>query len=255
LIWGLAVVVATARHVLVYDTGPRYNDTVDAGARILVPYLRAAGIGRIDMLVVSHADTDHAGGALSLVRAVAVRVLASSLPRDHPIVLAQAAASVRCAAGMAWTWDDVQFAFVHPAAAAYDEPRRKSNDQSCVLRVATHGGAALLTGDVEAVAEREMLGRAADVAADVLVVPHHGSRTSSTSAFVAAVAPRIAVIAAGYRNRFGHPRADVLERYAQIGAALPRTDRQGAITVSLLPEVPIGVVAERERAARYWYDR
>jgi competence protein ComEC len=250
---GLAVLVATSHHALVYDTGPRYNDVVDAGGRIIVPFLRAAGIDRLDTLVVSHADSDHAGGALALLRAMPVTSLVSSLPADHPIVAA-ARTATRCVAGMRWTWDGVAFEVLHPARAAYDDTTRKTNDRSCVVRVAGAGGSVLLTGDIEAVSEGEMLGRHEDLAADVLVVPHHGSRTSSTPSFIAAVTPDIAVVAAGYRNRFGHPRADVVARYVDAGTTVPRTDRQGAITLTLPPRHEVEIVAERERRRRYWFD-
>jgi competence protein ComEC len=144
---------------------------------------------------------------------------------------------------------------LHPAGAAYEEAARKSNDLSCVLRITSTAGTVLLTGDIEAGSESELLLRdAAGLRAEVLVVPHHGSRTSSTPPFIAAVSPRLAVIAAGYRNRFGHPRGEILARYARAGAARPRTDLEGAITVSLAPGRPIEAIGERERRRRYWYD-
>jgi competence protein ComEC len=253
---GLAVLVATAHHALVYDTGPRFNDSVDAGARIVVPFLRADGIVRLDALIVSHADADHSGGALTILRAVPVGTLVSSLPADHAIAAtARRKASVhRCVDGQRWEWDGVAFEFVHPAAAAYDDAARKSNDLSCVLHVASNGGSALLAGDVEAASESEMLARNARLAADVLVVPHHGSRTSSTPAFIAKVAPRFAAIAAGYRNRFGHPRAEILARYEAAGAIRARTDVEGAITLTLQRGESTTAIGERDRVRRYWYD-
>jgi competence protein ComEC len=253
---GLAVLVATAHHALVYDTGPRFNEMVDAGGRIVVPFLRAAGIAKLDALIVSHADSDHSGGALSILHAVPVGQLISSLAADHPIVTSAPSTNrpARCAAGDHWEWDGVRFEILHPAASAYGEAARKTNDLSCVLRVASDGGSVLLTGDIEAASEMEILARDATAAAEILVVPHHGSRTSSTLAFIRAVSPRFAVIAAGYRNRFGHPRAEILERYARAGAARPRTDLQGAITLTLAAGTPIEATAERARHQRYWYD-
>ncbi len=125
---------------------------------------------------------------------------------------------------------------------------------SCASR--PRAGTVLLTGDIEALSERELLARNPQaLRAEVIVVPHHGSRTSSTRAFISAVSPQIAVIAAGYRNRFGHPRAEILARYAEVGAALPRTDLQGAIMLTLEPRAPIGAVGERQRRPRYWYDQ
>jgi competence protein ComEC len=253
---GLAVVVATARHALVYDTGPRFNDSVDAGGRIVTPFLRAAGIARVDALVVSHADSDHSGGALAILRAVPVARLISSLPPDHPIIgSASAASHTRCEAGERWDWDGVAFELLHPPRTAYADDARKSNDFSCVLRILAGADALLLTGDIEALSEAELLAHdAASLRASVLLVPHHGSRTSSTPAFIDAVAARVAIVAAGYRNRFGHPRGDVLARYARTGAALPRTDLQGAISVTIDPGKPLAAIGERERRRRYWYD-
>jgi competence protein ComEC len=161
---------------------------------------------------------------------------------------------MRCVAGTRWRWDGVEFEFLHPTQAAYADAARKSNDLSCVLRITSNGGSALLTGDIEAASEAEILARQASLAAVVLVVPHHGSRTSSTPAFIAAVAPRFAIIAAGYRNRFGHPRGEILARYVHAGVARTRTDLQGAITVTLARDRPIEPSAERERSRRYWYD-
>jgi len=253
---GLAVVVATARHALVYDTGPRFNDSVDAGGRIVTPFLRAAGIARVDALVVSHADSDHSGGALAILRAVPVARLISSLPPDHPIIgSASAASHTRCEAGERWDWDGVAFEFLHPPRTAYANDARKSNDFSCVLRIRAGADALLLTGDIEALSEAELLAHeAASLRASVLLVPHHGSRTSSTPAFIDAVSARVAIVAAGYRNRFGHPRGDVLARYARTGAALPRTDLEGAISVTIDPGKPLAAIGERERRRRYWYD-
>ena len=254
---GLAVFVATAHHALLYDTGPRFSDAVDAGARIVTPFLRAAGVARLDALVISHADNDHSGGAASILRALPVARMLSSLPPDHPLVAQarQAAESLRCLAGTRWVWDDVTFTLLHPAPSDYAERARKSNDLSCVLRIEAAGRSVLLTGDIEALAETELLQRAPDtLRAEVLVAPHHGSRTSSTPAFIATVMPAVAIFAAGYRNRFGHPRSDVLARYRHAGASRPRTDLAGAITVELAPGIPLTVDAERERRRRYWYD-
>jgi competence protein ComEC len=250
---GLAVLVETAQHALLYDAGPRFGDSADAGGRIVAPFLRAAGVGKLDLLVVSHADIDHSGGARSVLAAVPVASLLSSLPADHPIVAMAPARS--CIAGLRWAWDGVAFEILHPDRPAYADVARKSNDLSCVLRVVSQGGTVLLTGDIEAASEIELLARdASALRADVLVVPHHGSRTSSTPAFIAAVSPRSAVVAAGYRNRFGHPREGILARYVAAGAERPRTDLQGAITVLLVPGETVTTIGERDRRRRYWYD-
>ena len=239
---GLAVVVRTASRTLLYDTGPAFGAEADSGGRVVVPALRAAGISRIDAVVLSHEDGDHIGGALTILETFEVDALHSSLPEAH--ALNALAAPRRCAAGQAWTWDGVRFEFVHPAAGA----KYKRNDGSCVLRIEAAGGAMLLTGDIERGAERVLIEK--NLKADVLLVPHHGSRTSSTAPFIAAVAPRWAVVTAGYRNRFGHPSAEVLERYRTAGVQVLRTDRDGATSIHL--ETSISIHTERARRGRYW---
>jgi competence protein ComEC len=241
---GLAVVVRTAGRTLLYDTGPAFGAEADSGGRIVVPALRAAGVSRIDAMVLSHEDLDHIGGALTVLETFEVEALHSSLPPPHP--LNALAAPRRCAAGQAWTWDGVRFEFVHPA------PGRtyKRNDGSCVLRIAAAAGAMLLTGDIERAGEGALLSTSQDLKADILLVPHHGSRTSSTESFIAAVAPRWAIVTAGYRNRFGHPNAEVLERYSRAGVHVARTDVDGAVSVSLDNEITL--VTERASRGRYW---
>jgi competence protein ComEC len=244
---GLAVLVRTANRALLYDAGPAFGAEADSGERIVVPYLRDTGIATLDALVLTHNDTDHIGGAISLLEGMAVDRVFSSLPESHPL-LALAPSAQRCLRGMAWEWDGVRFEMLHPAAGL---AARRRNDESCVLRVSAGGVSMLLTGDIERGAEAELL-RTAILRADALLVPHHGSRTSSSGEFLAAVRPRFAVAAAGYRNRFGHPHEEVLGRYSSSGIELLRTDRDGALTVRLSPAT-VGVEAERARRARYWH--
>lgn len=246
---GLAVLVRTANRALLYDAGPAFGTESDSGERIILPYLRAIGVPRLDALVVTHNDIDHAGGAASVLHALEVDRFLSSLPAGSPLLALSAAE--RCAAGQAWEWDGVRFEVLHPAAGARE---RRTNNLSCVLKVTARGGAMLLTGDIEREAEEALLARdAAALRADVLLAPHHGSRTSSSAGFIAAVAPRVAVVPAGYRNRFGHPAADVLARYADAGVALRRTDLEGAVTARFLEKGP-EIESERRRRARYWHD-
>ena len=240
---GLAVVVRTATRTLLYDAGPTYGPEADSGGRIVVPLLRGAGVASVDMMVVTHEDTDHLGGALTVLEALEVQALASSLPRGHALH-ALVPARGRCAAGAAWEWDGVRFEFLHPPPG-WEGARR--NNQSCVLRVQADGASMLLTGDIERAAESILV----DAKADVLLVPHHGSRTSSTEAFIAAVAPRWAVVAAGYRNRFGHPAREVLERYERAGVRVLRTDRDGAVSVFLRRD-SLELSGERLGRPRYW---
>ena len=266
---GTAIVVQTHSHALLYDTGPRWHESADAGGRIVVPYLRAAGIRKLEVIVVSHKDLDHSGGALSVLQSVPVGLLLSSLPDDNPIVARQSerGSALRCLGGQHWEWDGVRFQILFPEAVHYADPWRKTNDLSCVLRVLAPSGSALLAGDIEAVSEIDLVSAHREsLASSVLIVPHHGSRTSSTSSFVDAVHPRHAVFTVGYRNRFGHPRADIVAKYRRIDAALHRTDRSGALTFDFSPpatgppapgarwpaQEPGGPRAEREAVHRYW---
>jgi competence protein ComEC len=254
---GLAVVVRTAAHVLVFDTGPRWSEDSDSGSRIVVPFLRGEGVEAIDVLLVSHADDDHSGGARSIIRWRAPRAFVSSLSPAHDL---QSLSPVHraCAAGDAWRWDGVDFRVVHPSASIYAETgKRKENDRSCVLRVATAASSALITGDAEARAENEMIARREDVRAEVLVIPHHGSKTSSTARFIEAVAPRAGVLSVGYMNRFHHPNPGVVARYVDRHVALERTDERGALRI-VLPAADAANAFEmsgQEAACRYWSER
>jgi competence protein ComEC len=254
---GLAAVIETQHYSLVYDTGARFTETTDAGGRIVAPFLRGLRNARADGLVVSHQDLDHSGGALSLLQATPVGWFASSLPAGHAVVArAQAAATaMACIAGQAWVWDGVHFAILHPTPADYEDAYAKTNDRSCVVRVDSAHGSALLTGDIEARSEALLVRTVpAALRADVLVVPHHGSRTSSTPAFVRAVAPAFAVVAAGYRNRFGHPRADIVARYTMHDVRVVRTDHAGAVTFAFDGTAPVAPREARADRARYWLD-
>jgi competence protein ComEC len=248
---GLSVLARTQNHALLYDAGPAFNAFSDSGSRIVLPYLRGEGMVRLDALVVSHDDRDHSGGAASVRAGMPVGVLWSSLPAGH-LLLSAGAANEPCAAGRGWEWDGVRFEFLHPGAEATAGAR--ANNRSCVLRIAAPGGRVLLTGDIERAAERELVRRSPGlIAVDALLVPHHGSATSSSAEFVKQVAPRYAVFAVGYRNRFGHPREDVLGRYRDAGSTLLRTDTGGAIEIRFAPgTTQIG--QQRERARRYWHD-
>jgi competence protein ComEC len=225
---GSAILVRTHGHLLLFDTGPAFGPDSDAGRRMLLPLLQGRGEPRIDTLVLSHADADHVGGAQSLMSRLPVRQLRSSLEPRNPLRV-NALPHVACEAGQVWDWDHVRFTILHPPASDY-RPGAKTNAISCVLRVVDASGrSALLTGDIEAAQEAALVARdRAALRSDVLIVPHHGSRTSSTEAFVAAVAPRVAVIQVGYRSRYGHPVPDVVARYRAHGIAVVRTDHCGA---------------------------
>ena len=244
---GTAVLVRTAGHLLVYDTGPAYTPEADAAQRVLLPLLRARGERHVDLLMLSHRDTDHVGGAASLLAGVPVRALSTSLADGH-VLRARGLPHTRCTAGQSWTWDGVRFDVLHPTPAEHDSLVRP-NALSCVLRVQGAQHSLLLAGDIEAAQEAALLARGAPLRSDVLLVPHHGSRTSSTAAFVDAVAPHTAVVQAAYRSRFGHPAPDVEARYTARGIAFVRSDRCGAWTLQADGQG----VCQRQTARRYWH--
>jgi competence protein ComEC len=244
---GLSVLVRTSSRSLLYDAGPAFGPEADSGGRIVLPALRGAGIGRLDAMVLTHEDLDHIGGALTVLETLEIESLASSLPPAHPLH-SLARSSRRCAAGTTWEWDGVTFEFLHPGAEGGFARR---NNSSCVLRVATPGGSMILTGDIERAAEAELLKKGDSMKTDVLLVPHHGSRTSSTESFIAAASPRWAVVPVGYRNRFGHPNGEVMDRYRSAGADIVRTDLGGAVRVALTG-TDVKVTTERATAPRYW---
>jgi len=252
---GTAAIVRTRRHLLVYDAGPAFSPDADAGSRLVLPLLRWRGEARIDHLMLSHRDSDHVGGAASLLKAMPVTRLTSSLEAAHPLLAQARAAAVTvapCEAGQRWQWDGVDFEVLHPPAADLAAPGPRPNALSCVLRVGTATSSVLLTGDIEAAQEAALRERSGDrLPAELLLVPHHGSRTSSTPAFIDAVKPSLALAQAGYRSRFGHPSPDVVARYEARGIPFLRSDRCGALT--LRP----GEAARCERVAarRYWHHR
>jgi competence protein ComEC len=250
---GMALLVETAGHRLLYDTGPGYAPGADAGSRVLLPYLRMRGIAALDGMVVSHGDSDHTGGALAVLGEQEVGWVASSLETSHPIARA-ARRYLHCAAGQHWEWDGVQFEMLHPGASTYAQHGIKTNARSCTLRISNGHRAILLAGDIEAAQEAALvLGAAERLRADVLLAPHHGSGTSSTQAFLQAVDPTVGVFQVGYRNRYKHPKKEVYERYGQLGIERLRTDELGALTLDFGADVQH--TAWRSQHARYWYAR
>jgi competence protein ComEC len=251
---GLSVVVQTRDHALLFDTGPPFGPGADSGNRIVVPYLRASGVRRLDGMIVSHDDNDHSGGAVSVLQAMPVDWLMSSLTDFDPLPL-QIDEAVTCYRGQNWEWDGVKFEILHPTRASYGDPRIKDNNRSCVLKVTAAAGSILLPADIERYAEEILLAQARpDIRSDILVSPHQGSRTSSTADFIAAVGARAVVIPAGYRNRFGHPHAEVVDRYRHAGIDIYRTDLDGAVIVNFTAQAGIRMEGYRDRFRRYWYD-
>jgi len=250
---GLAIVAQTRNHVLLYDAGPAFGPQVDSGNRIIVPYLRASGVRALSGMVVSHGDLDHSGGAASVLQALPVDWFLSSLAADDPL-LEHAASPRRCEAGARWQWDGVDFELLHPARENYEREKVRSNDRGCVVRISTAGASVLLAADIEQKSEYELLSTVPDkLRAQVLLVPHHGSRTSSSLQFVEQVNPDIVLVAAGYRNRFGHPRDDVLDRYRALGSRIYRTDHDGALLLAIGGDGVISVQRYRVLFRRYWH--
>lgn len=241
---GQAVVIRTASSVTLIDSGPGFDAEANAGRWQVLPFLKGEGVERLDTLIVTHRDTDHAGGVASVLDEMPVdRVLASFAGAPLP------ASAEACRAGQSWLHDGVRFGVLHPDATAY----RNRNDGSCVLLIETGQHRLLVASDIERGGERALLARyGAELASDVLIVPHHGSLTSSTLPFVKAVSPQTAIVSAGYRNRYRHPRDEVVQRYQALGASVRRTDQDGALRIVLSPH-EVKVTAWRAIRRRYWH--
>ncbi|HET7845611.1 MAG TPA: DNA internalization-related competence protein ComEC/Rec2, partial [Xanthomonadales bacterium] len=238
---GLAVLVRTSRHALLYDTGAAPPGGLDQGDAAVVPALRAVGVRRLDALVLSHADNDHAGGANSVIAGLAPRRVlhgAGALP-GRP-----------CVAGESWTWDGVRFELLHPPPAFPD----LGNDSSCVLRVASGRAAALLPGDLSAEMERRLVQQGRIAPATLLLVPHHGSAGSSSAELLDAVRPAIAIASAGYRSRFGHPAPATVGRHVARGIRFEATPATGALALHFAPDGTWTRVARRETVRRWWHE-
>ncbi|WP_341315037.1 DNA internalization-related competence protein ComEC/Rec2 [Paraburkholderia sp. IMGN_8] len=275
---GTSVLVETAHHALLFDAGPGPEST-HAGERVVVPFLQAHGVTALDTLIISHADSDHSGGAPAVLDAIEVRQMVAALAPANALwrsARQRGADTLPCAAGQRWQWDGVGFEMLWPDAGPL---QGKPNAHCCVLRVSTLPPAALasaadvradaprmsalLTADIEAPAERTLLARdRAALRAQVLVVPHHGSKTSSTEPFLDSIDPLVALFQVGYRNRFHHPNAGVFERYTARHIELARSDTDGAVRVDVNPDAApdlngaaLTLERYRDTQRRYWMDR
>ncbi|MDA8007571.1 MAG: DNA internalization-related competence protein ComEC/Rec2 [Gammaproteobacteria bacterium] len=237
---GLASVVQTQNHFLVYDAGPRYESGYDSGEAVVAPYLRMRGAKNMDALVVSHGDNDHSGGRGALLAQFSAGEVFTSDPELMPDAR-------RCAAGQKWEWDGVEFAMLWPPP----DTALRGNEASCVLKITSRFGSLLLSGDIGALAEEFLLESGAGMQADILLAPHHGSKTSSTGDFLRRVNPRAALASAGYLNRYDHPHREVRARYAAAGIPLLITADEGAITASF-SSAGITLRGRRASERKYW---
>ena len=248
---GTAILIRTANHALLYDTGPAFADS-DAGDRIIVPFLRASGVGELSGVIVSHDDNDHSGGLHSVLRDTPTHWLLHGLPATSPL-LTSTPLPRHCYRGQQWNWDGVRFEILNPQTQAYAEASRRDNDYSCVLKISRAEQSLLITGDAERRGELELLESGADLSATVLVAGHHGSRTSSLIEFVEQVQPRIGVFTVGYRNRFNHPNPQVVARFRDQNVRILRSDNSGLIRLTF-GEGGVEASEYRPTHRRYWQD-
>jgi competence protein ComEC len=251
---GMAVVVEGGGKRILFDAGPRFSPEADAGSRVVVPWLHARGIARLDLVVISHPDLDHAGGAASVFASTRVARLLTSVPARNPL-LAGGPPPERCEAGQRIALGALQLEVLSPPAALYDAPRASTNSRSCVVRATLGTRSVLLTGDVPAREERILVQGFEARPVDLLLAPHHGSHTSSSAELLDWASPRYASVQVGYRSRFGHPHADVLARYSARGVCVIRSDASGAAQWRLAATGETQIERWRVEHARYWTQR
>ncbi|MEE8877312.1 DNA internalization-related competence protein ComEC/Rec2 [Pseudomonas helleri] len=237
---GLAIIVRTRHHTLLYDAGPKVRN-LDQGERVVVPALQAMGIGTLDMMLISHADSDHAGGALAVQRAMKVKRVVSG---DVPLLAEQLQAQP-CNSGERWEWDGVKFALWQWNGAT------DGNQRSCVLQIEASDERLLLTGDINIDAERAFLDSPLAVPTHWLQAPHHGSRTSSSMVFLKNLSPSAVLISRGHGNTFGHPHPQVMARYKALGMGIWDSAEHGAVRFRL---GTFGVAESLREQRRFWRD-
>jgi competence protein ComEC len=241
---GLAAVIRTRQHVVLYDTGPAYRGGGNAAENIVLPFLRSRRISAIDRMLVSHADLDHAGGIAQIRAAVDVRSISASEPVDD-------IAAIPCRAGQSWRYDEVHFRILHPEPAG----AFKGNDLSCVLLLESGDYRMLFSGDIEKSAEHSLLQRQVLPLVDAVLVPHHGSRTSSSPAFVRALRPSVAIVSAAFANHWGFPKPEVVVRWEAIGARVLNTATAGAIELQICADTGLDTIRRyRVDNRRIWHE-
>jgi competence protein ComEC len=241
---GLSAVVQTSKHILVYDTGARFSEEFNAGSAVVVPYLRQAQVRHIDKLILSHGDNDHIGGTRDVLAAFPHTEILTSVPDkiSHH-------AMRECRTGQSWQWDGVEFRILNPS----EMDRFAGNNRSCVLRISTDGHTILLTGDIEKQVENQLIKKYSDeLAAQILVAPHHGSKSSSTAGFINKVSPEMVLFPVGYRNRFKFPNQDIIERYENRRINMYDSARHGAVMIQI-NQAGVSVISHRQTARRFWH--
>jgi competence protein ComEC len=242
---GLSAVVETQNHTLIFDTGPRVSEHIDTGERVVLPYLATRGIKEIDALIISHGDNDHAGGTHSILQKASVKkVISSEKLFSKPNI-------ELCFAGQRWKWDGVLFEILHPS----DVLAAKRNERSCVLRIQTGSQSVLFTADIEAGSEKWLMQKIPQkIASTVMLVPHHGSQTSSTIEFIRLVSPQYAIIPVGYLNRYGYPKPSVIKRYQEESIIVFDTVKDGAISFMVNDRSSfITINRHRIENKKYWH--
>ncbi len=252
---GSSAVIKTRNHLLIFDAGARFSDKLNAGTAVVIPYLRFLGVDRPDRLIISHGDADHIGGAQALLdtypdlelygQDLETLTIKTPVPQKN-----------ECVEGLQWHWDGVDFLFLSPPVDNERLSVKHRNNHSCVLRISSAAGSVLLTGDIEARVEVRLVKKYGDLlASDVLVVPHHGSNTSSSKRFIATVNAKISVISAAYKNRYRLPSTKVLARYEKMKMPVIQTADSGAITIRFMADNHEDLIISRYRQqkSRYWH--
>jgi len=264
---GSSAVIRTSNHLAVFDAGAKFSDKLNVGSGVVVPYLRSQGVERLNRLIISHGDADHIGGAQDLLDAYPESELygqdidalsINSRQIKGKNIKGFPAEKHLCVEGMRWHWDGVDFVFWSPAEKADNLPAKHRNNHSCVLRVSSALGSVLFTGDIEAKVERQLVEKYGnDLASDILIVPHHGSNTSSSNNFISAVNSKIALISVAYKNRYRLPSSKVLKRYEDMDIDVLQTADSGAITINYLADngKNPAVMLYRRESSRYWHHR
>ncbi|MBL1319926.1 MAG: DNA internalization-related competence protein ComEC/Rec2 [Methylophaga sp.] len=239
---GLSAVIQTKNHTLVFDAGPKFSDSFNTGTAVVLPFFQQQGISHIDTLIISHGDNDHIGGAIALVDEVATSTIISSVPELLPT-------AQHCIAGQSWQWDGVMFSLLHPRL----NDQGSENNLSCVLKISTTNKSVLLTGDIESETEKLLVQRySSQLTSTLLIVPHHGSKTSSSNAFIHIVNPEIVLFPVGYHNRYGFPKDEIVARYRAKNRTLLDSAQYGAIQYKFGPQTVSEPILWRQQAKRIW---